>query len=70
MKNKSNEQKNSLNAHIMWAFELLVVWTTTRGTTCNSSNGSSANAIAPYYRLIELTFSSTNVHLDQPSKGQ
>ena len=30
---------NSSNAHIMWAFELLVVWTTTCGTTCNSSNG-------------------------------
>ena len=29
---------NSSNAHRMLSFELLVVWTTTRGTTCNSSN--------------------------------
>ena len=38
MYNSSNNQNNSSNAHIMWAFELLVVWTTTCGTTCNSSN--------------------------------
>jgi len=43
MNNSSNNQNNSSNAHIMWAFELLHVWTTTRGTaraivqTSNSS---------------------------------
>ena len=38
MNNSLKNQNNSSNAHIMWEFELLVVWTTTRGTTCNSSN--------------------------------
>ena len=28
MHNSSNNQNNSSNAHIMWAFELLHVWTT------------------------------------------